>query len=181
MNYWQGKNIRLRALEHSDLETLVAWDLNSEVGKFMHFLTPPQSETAIKDWIAKETAKKLEDDRYFWIIENPAGHACGYIDTRCEARHGTFEYGISVVPEEKRKGYAAEAITMVAGYYFEHLRYQKVTAGVHSDNEASYKLHESLGFKLEGTLRSMIYREGSYVDLHYFGMTVDEYRARSGN
>jgi len=176
MNYFQGKNIRLRAIELSDVATLVEWDLHSEVGRYMHFLTPPQSEAAIKAFIEKESLKKLEDDRYFWIIENSAGDAVGYIDTRTDPRHGCFEYGVSVVPDQKCKGYASEAIMMVVAYYFDHLRYQKVTAGVHSNNEASMGLHKKLGFQLEGTLRNMIYQEGGYIDLHYFGLTIDEYR-----
>ncbi|HIG41942.1 MAG TPA: N-acetyltransferase [Gammaproteobacteria bacterium] len=62
--------------------------------------------------------------------------------------------------------------------YFNHLRYQKVTAGVHSDNHPSIELLKRLGFQLEGTLRNMIYRNGEYVDLHYFGLTVGEFRMR---
>ena len=178
MNYWQGNNVRLRAIVKSDWETLVAWDLNSEVGSHMHFLTPPQSPAAIEAFIEKETLKKFENDCYFWIIENLEGIAVGFIDTRTDQRHGTFEYGISVAPEHGRKGYASEAILLVAKYYFDHLRYQKLTAGVHSDNKASIKLHESLGFCLEGTIRNMIFKNGHYVNLHYYGFTLEEFRAK---
>ncbi len=178
MNYWQGKNIRLRAIESSDVSTLVEWDLHSEIGRYMHFTTPPQSEAAIRAFVEKEELKKLEDDRYFWIIESLEGVAVGYIDTRTDPRHGTFEYGVSVIPDYKRKGYASEAIMMVVAYYFDHLRYQKVTAGAHSDNQPSIELHKRLGFKHEGTHRNMVYREGSYVDTLYFGMTVAEFRTR---
>ena len=145
------------------------------VGRFMRFITPPQSAAAIKVFIEKETLKKLENDGYFQIIENNDGAAVGYIDTRTDPRHGTFQYCVSVVPEHKRNGYAAEAITMVVGYQFNYLRYQKVTAGVHSDNQPSIDLAKRLGFQLEGTLRSMIYRDGGYVDCHYIGLTSDAF------
>jgi len=177
MNYWEGNDIRLRAIVKGDSATLVSWDLNSVVGSHMHFLTPPQSLAAIEAFIEKETLKKFENDCYFWIIEDLEGSAVGFIDTRTDQRHGTFEYGLSVAPEHARKGYASEAIMMVAKYYFEHLRYQKLTAGVHSDNEASIKLHEKLDFRLEGTLRNMIFKNGGYVDLHYYGLTLEEFNA----
>ncbi len=62
-------------------------------------------------------------------------------------------------------------------YYFEELRYQKVTVPVHSYNTASIHLHERLGFKLEGTHRRMGFTRGAYFDLLWYGMTVDEFQS----
>lgn len=66
---------------------------------------------------------------------------------------------------------------LIVDYYFQHLRYHKVTPQVNSDNEASIQLHESLGFKLEGRVRDMMFTNGAYVDVLYYGLTVDEYIA----
>ena len=62
-------------------------------------------------------------------------------------------------------------------YYFDELRYQKVTVNVHSHNEASILLHQKLGFIKEGTHRRMGYTKGGYFDVIWFGMTVEEFRA----
>lgn len=62
-------------------------------------------------------------------------------------------------------------------YYFHELRYQKVTAIVYSFNGRSQRLHESLGFTLEGRLRRMAYTNGTLHDELYFGLTREEFDA----
>jgi RimJ/RimL family protein N-acetyltransferase len=52
---------------------------------------------------------------------------------------------------------------------------------VHADNEASIALHEKLGFRREGTLRRMMYTRGEYIDLHWYGMTKEEFVKRHLN
>jgi len=66
----------------------------------------------------------------------------------------------------------------VLRYYFEELRYQKVTVSVYSFNEESIALHKRLGFKQEGCLRRMIYTRGQYFDRLLFGLTADEFAVR---
>ncbi len=93
------------------------------------------------------------DDRDVWTA-----YRSGTINTHsCDPRHGTFGYGLAIAREHWRKGYASEAICLVLAYYFRELRYQKVTAHVYAFNEASIRLHEKLGFQLEGRLRRMIF------------------------
>jgi RimJ/RimL family protein N-acetyltransferase len=175
MNYWQGKYIRLRAVEITDIDAITEWNLDSDLGRYLEFLWPPTSQASVKAFIEKETLKKLENDEYFWIIENDEKVAVGHINTKCDSRNGTFEYAISVASKYKRRGYASEAIWMVLQYYFQHLRYQKVTVRIHADNQPSIDLHKKLGYQLEGTVRRMIYTNGVYIDMLHFGMTKEEF------
>ena len=78
----------------------------------------------------------------------------------------------------RRQGYASEAITLLLRYFFQELRYQKVTAHVYSFNEPSIKLHEKLGFQQEGRLRRMVYTNGQFFDEVLFGMTAEEFATR---
>ena len=75
------------------------------------------------------------------------------------------------------KGYAGEAIRLVLGYFFDELGYQKCTVDVYAFNTQSVRLHEKLGFKLEGRERRMIYTGGAYHDNLIMGITVEEFRA----
>jgi RimJ/RimL family protein N-acetyltransferase len=178
MQYWEGKIVNLRAMEPSDAVVIFDWHKDSELGRYMDFLTPPQSVESLKEYATKMSLRKLEDDQFFWMIDDKEGNTVGHIDTRCNVRHGNFEYGVSISSKYKRKGYAAEAIMMIVDYYFLHLRYHKVTAGIHSDNEASIRLHESLGFTLEGRVREMVFTNGKYVDDLYYGLTFEEYKSK---
>ena len=178
MNYWKTDLIRLRAVEPSDAQHFLKWHEDTELSRHMDFLSPPQSSEAIKTFIEKETLNKLEGDRYFWIIEDHAGAVVGHIDTRCNTRHRNFEYGVSIAARHRRMSYASDAINKVLDYYFNQLRYNKVMAGVHGDNEASKQLHERLGFRLEGTLTEMVFTNGNFIDMAVYGKTAAEFNAR---
>ncbi|HKQ77041.1 MAG TPA: GNAT family protein [Blastocatellia bacterium] len=180
LNFWQGKNVRLRGIEPSDADIFFAWNMDSEMARRLDFVWPPVSQAQVKREIEELSQKKLEHDSFTWVIEDTSGAAVGSISTHnCNARNGTFSYGVGVVREHQRKGYAAEAIQMILKYYFEELRYQKVSVAVHSYNEESIALHEKLGFVREGTLRRMIYTRGEYFDVYWYGMTKEEWE-RSG-
>jgi RimJ/RimL family protein N-acetyltransferase len=176
MNYWQGKKIRLRAIEPSDVEHFIRWNLDSERARHLDFVWPPASTASMQAWAEERSRQKLEHDTFHWLIENQDGEPVGSISTHdCHPHAGTFSYGIDIAREHQRKGYAREAIQLVLAYYFEELRYQKVTVPVHGDNEPSIRLHEGLGFQREGTHRRMFYTQGHFVDMIWFGLTVEEF------
>ena len=178
MNFWQNEKIRLRGIEPQDAEFFTEMNEDSEMGRYMDFLWPPTSREGSRVSCQEASKKKFEGDTFHWIIESPDGTPVGTIDTHsCNPRLGTFGFGVAIMEKHKRKGYAREAIQMVLNYYFEELNYQKVTVEVHSDNMASLKLHESLGFQREGILRRMGFTKGRFIDHHYFGLTAEEFDA----
>ena len=68
-----------------------------------------------------------------------------------------------------------EAIRLVLTYFFQELRYQKCNATVYAFNTSSIKLHESLGFQLEGRIRRNIYTSGQFYDELIYGITREEF------
>ncbi|HLJ34503.1 MAG TPA: GNAT family N-acetyltransferase [Ktedonobacteraceae bacterium] len=177
--FWQGSLVRLRGIEPSDWEQHFVWDKDSEIQRLDDRLFVPRSQEATKQWAEKMALREMKGDIYFFEIENLAGELVGCISTHeCDARTGTFRYGIAIQREHWRKGYASEAITIVLRYFFEELRYQKVTVNVFSFNDASIHMHERLGFQLEGRLRRMIYTQGQFFDELFYGMTAEEFREK---
>jgi RimJ/RimL family protein N-acetyltransferase len=175
-NTWQGNLVRLRAFEASDWEIHYHWDQDSKMERQLYNITFPRSQEATRRWAEKEAAKVPQDDNFFFEIENLTGEQVGIISIHdCSTRHGTFSYGVAIRSEHQRKGYASEAIILVLRYYFQELRYQKVTTPVFSFNEASLSLHEQLGFQQEGRVRRKIFTRGQYFDEIVFGMTVEEF------
>ena len=176
MNYWQGKKIRLRAIEPGDAETFYQWNQDSQRNANLDFIWPPTSLASVQAWAASEAQRKFENDAFRWVIEDLHGTPVGSIDTHHVSPHdGVFSYGVDVAAAYRRQGYAREAIWMVLRYYFEELRYQKVNVVVHSDNPDSIQLHEALGFQLEGRLRRSWYHGGHYVDALWYGLTYEEF------
>ena len=177
-NIFEGKLIRLRAIEPTDWEFFHSWDAEStDTARLTDEIWFPNSTTSAKDFAERES-KPREGDTFRFLIETLGGDPVGTINTHStNLRNGTFMYGLAVHPDQRRKGYAGEAIRLVLRYYFSERRYQKCTAEVYGFNEASQKLHEALGFTLEGRLRRMIYSDGTFHDALVYGITREEFEA----
>jgi len=173
---WQGRKVRLRAIEPGDWETYAAWNLDDEQARCLAAVPFPQSREAVRRWAEQEALRRPEDDRFRFVVENGADEAVGDVTThRCDRRVGTFSYGLNVRREHRRRGYASEAIGLVLRFYFRELRYQKVTVDVFDFNTPSVRLHEKLGFRLEGRLRRMTFGDGRFSDVLVYGLLAEEF------
>ena len=172
---WQGKRVRLRAIEPSDWEVYFAWNQDDDQARAVSGIPFPQSKEAVRQWAQQEATRKPEGDAFRFVIENETGEVVGDLTTHhCEPRAGAFSYGITIRREHRRNGYAAGAIALVLRYYFRELRYQKATVSVYSFNEASARLHESLGFQMEGRIRRTVFTDGELFDELVYGITAEE-------
>ena len=180
-NFFQGERVRLRAIEPEDGDTFFRWNLDSEMLRVVDYLRSPSSLTSTRAWAQKMATQEVKDDLIHCVIEDSEGKMVGLINSHSTNRRtGTFGYGIVVGEEHRGRGYASEAITMLLRYFFEELRYQKVTTTVYSCNPPSIALHEKLGFQLEGRIRRMIYTRGQFDDELFYGMTCEEFAERHG-
>ncbi len=177
-NIFQGKLVRLRAGEPSEAVIFRNWDReDTESGRLMYEIPFPMPR--LNEQASSNEVKLHEGDNFPFTIETLDGVVAGAIHIHhCDVRCGTFMYGIAIFPEHRRKGYAFEAIWLTLRYYFYERRYQKCTAEVYSFNEASARLHERLGFTLEGRLRRMVYTAGAFRDTLFYGITIEEFQAK---
>jgi RimJ/RimL family protein N-acetyltransferase len=180
-NFWQGEKIRLRAIEPEDAPSFFAWNLDSEMARVLDYLWPPGSMASQREWTQRTATAEIKEDKLYLVMEDQQGNAVGMISTHATNRRvGSFAYGLTVGEEHRGRGYASEAVIMLLRYFFEELRYQKVTVTVYECNPASIALHEKLGYQLEGRVRRMVYTGGRYYDELYYGMTCEEFWARYG-
>jgi RimJ/RimL family protein N-acetyltransferase len=176
---FRGQRVRLRAIEPADWAASFAWNQDDEQARSLYNIPFPQSAEAVRQWAQQESTRQPEDDAFRFVIENERGEVVGNLATHdCDRRVGAFSYGVSIRQDQRRAGYAAEAIELVLRYYFQELRYQKVTVRVYSFNDASSRLHEKLGFQLEGRLRRTVFTSGEYFDELIYGLTVEEFVSR---
>ena len=175
-NYWQGEKIRLRALELSDIDFFFVLSQDVERGQLIDWLKPPTSREAIENWLRDKAKQDMQNFEYQWMVDSLAGQTVGSIVTHtCNSRTGTFSYALDIAREFQRKGFATETITLILSYYFRELRFQKVTIAADSNNTASIALHKQLGFKHEGTHRRMVFSNGVYSNIEWFGLTAEEF------
>jgi RimJ/RimL family protein N-acetyltransferase len=162
---WQGRLVRLRAIEPEDWQVYFAWNHDDQQARAVSNIPFPQSTAAVREWVEREARRPPDNDAFRFIIVNEDDDVVGDLTTHyCDRRAGTFSYGITIRRDQRRKGYAADAIGLVLRYYFRELRYQKVTVSVASFNEASLRLYERLGFRQEGRIRRTVFTGGAYFD-----------------
>jgi RimJ/RimL family protein N-acetyltransferase len=175
-NFWQGKSICLRAVVLEDWKYFLEWDKDIQFSQFTDDLLFPDSPERLKKWISELTVAEPWKHDFRMMIENIEGECVGTINSHtCNARAGTFQYGIYIQPEHQSKGYGTQAIQLLLTYFFHELRYQKVNVTIHAFNEGSIRLHRKLGFIEEGRLRQMAFTNGRYYDEVILGMTLEEF------
>jgi len=178
IRYWEGERVTLRAMKPSDAALFHTFD--DEVSRGLDGIQWPMSDAKFNSWFEQQQKARF-DDSIRLVADNRERVPVGTIDTfQCNRRHGTFKYGVAVAPQHQGQGYASEMIVMTLRFYFYELGFQKATPHVFAFNAASIRLHEKLGFQLEGRLRSMMYTNGAYHDELHYGMTRDEFAALHG-
>jgi len=105
----EGRHLNLRIVEKEDLPLLYEWENNPDFrGEYEEL----RQET-------KTNFEKLYDnlkDEQWFFIEKKDGEKIGNIVHEVSA--GEVEVGYFVVPNERRKGYATEAIMIMVDYLF---------------------------------------------------------------
>jgi RimJ/RimL family protein N-acetyltransferase len=86
------------------------------------------------------------------------------------------EVGYFVVPKERGKGYATEAIMMMVDYLFLSKDLERIQAKADPENTASCKALTNAGFKREGILRKTFFARGKWKDDCVFSIIREEWK-----
>lgn len=183
--YWEGRLIRLRGIEPEDAEAHYNLNQQDDISRFQWVMYPPVSRAGTRAWAEEASVQRQEGfpqtgHEFSAQIETLVdGTLVGGIATHhCDLRAGVFSYGLHVEEAHRGKGYAKEAICLILRYFFQELRYQKCNVEAMEINVASQKLHEALGFQMEGRRRRVVYTHGRHSDMLEFGITLEEFRDR---
>jgi RimJ/RimL family protein N-acetyltransferase len=163
----EGKNVNLRILEREDLPLLHEWDNNPDFkGEFEQ----------LREWTKTDLEKlydNLKDSQWFFI-EKKDGTKIG--DMVHQRETGEVEIGYFVVPDERKKGYATEAIIIMVDYLFLSKNLVRIQAKADPENIASCKALEKAGFKREGILRKTFFSRGKWKDDCMFSILREEWK-----
>ncbi len=178
MNLWEGRLVRLRALEPGDVEAFVAGDADTEGARAGWRIFPPRSLAVAAEWVEQASRAANDGDEFRLAIE-AGGELVGSINSHsCDPVVGTCSYGIGVFPWARRQGYGRDAVIVLLRYLFGERRYQKCTVSTPAFNEASVAFHQALGFQVEGRIRRTVFTDGQHWDEVVLGITAEEYASR---
>jgi len=88
------------------------------------------------------------------------------------------DLGVWIAEPSWGEGYGTEASERLVDYAFEERNLHRVTARVLEGNEGSKRIWEKLGFEHEARLRDSEFMDGTYRDMHVYGVLEDEWRER---
>jgi diamine N-acetyltransferase len=144
--------IFLRALEPEDLEFLFALENDPELWAVSDVLPAPISRQTLRDYLQHAAASLAEVGQMRLIISSQAGEAVGTLDLfDYSSLHQRAGVGITVIKQERRRGYAQVALAQLLPYARQALRLHQLYCTVASTNQASINLFEGAGFRQVGT------------------------------
>ena len=163
----EGKNVRLSIVEKRDLPILLEWDNNVDFrGQFEN----PKQETMAD---LEKLYDNIKDAQWFFI-EKKNGIKIGFVSHFLSASE--TEIGYNIVPSERNKGYANEAIQIIVDYLFLSKDIMRVQAKAVTENVPSWKALEKAGFKREGILRRTFYCRGKWRDDCIYSIIREEWK-----
>jgi len=170
MNVLIGEDIKLRALEPSDLEFLYLLENDSSFWVVSN-TTTPYSRFILKQYL-ENSHRDIYDIKQLRLvicnIEND--EAVGCIDFYdFDPKHHRVGVGIIIFSKDDRnKGFATQSLALVCKYAFEGLNVHQVIASISEDNLPSIKLFEKAGFERTGLKKDWIYNNGAYKNVFQY-------------
>ena len=161
------KTVRLRIVTRDDLPLLSAWENDLQViSEFGNFGFHPAdtfeyrfSETGLISPQYGRLMVVTSDDQ---IVGEVSYHLEAY-----GPNDGSKAYniGITILPEQRGKGYGTEAQQLLAAYLFSTYPIMRIEASTDKENIAEQRALEKAGFTREGILRRAQWRNGNWHDM----------------
>jgi RimJ/RimL family protein N-acetyltransferase len=157
----------LRALDLEDYKSSLQWRRDDEIWDMVVGRKYYVSEEYERRWVAR-IAEGTPNDVKLAICTRVDQKYVGNIyltDIDFFNRHASS----SILIGDKDywgNGYATEAMLLILHHAFFELGLERIEARQLLSNQASIKLHQKCGYKVEGTLRKVVFKNGQLVDLN---------------
>jgi diamine N-acetyltransferase len=176
MSSLEGKDIKLRALEPSDLDFLYELENDESVWEVSN-TTTPYSKFVLKKYLDNAHRDIYEVKQLRLVIcEKKTHRPIGFVDLfDFDPKHKKVGVGIVIFKaEDKGKGYATQSLQQVCAYAFGQLNMHQVYANITEDNTSSLQLFEKLGFTRSGVKKDWIHSEGIYKSEYLYQLIVHD-------
>jgi [ribosomal protein S5]-alanine N-acetyltransferase len=151
------ERLTLREWRNSDLDDLVEGLGNFAVAQWLAFVPHPYTPDHGASWLQScitSAAKMPRRGYHLAIVLNSEAKVIGGVSLDgIDFQHGTAGGGIWLNAHHHNCGYGTEAFAARLRFAFDELNLRRIENGFLQGNEASRKLLEKLGYKLEGVKR----------------------------
>lgn len=172
----EGKLVRLRAPEPSDLERVYTWINDREVTQFL-IARYPMSHGDEERWLAAATVENgFANDVRLAIETRDGTHIgnCGLHRISAEDRHA--DLGIMIGDKSCwSNGYGTDAVMTLLRFAFHQMNLHRVSLGVFDFNDRAIACYRKCGFIEEGRERQVYFQDGQYHDIIRMSILRDEF------
>ncbi len=171
----EGKKVNLRLMEKEDVLLLVDW-WNSLEYQGEYFPIPQKSKAQTLREFENPSPVQVAMEPHEFMIEKKDGTRIRHIGDGRDILHDWIEIGYDIVPSERKKGYATEAIQIMVDYLFLIKNIPRISICTDARNTAAIRAAEKAGFRKEGIVRKGGFTQGKFVDACLLGLLRDEWK-----
>ena len=180
MIYTKDKKIAIKAIEKSDLPLIQSWRNDESLRQYFREYRD-FSITQKENWYDN----MINDNRFeMFVIRDCDGNCLSdernvgvtgitYIDW--VNRHGDVHFYIGKNSEWIDKKYSPSAIKLILDYGFNILNLNKLWAEIYEIDTKKLDFFQSLGFKIDASLREHYFHNGKYYTSHILSLLRSEY------
>jgi len=163
----------IRSYQHSDKAALVKYADNKKIfvrskDRFPH----PYTEEDAEEWLG--LACNQNPELNFAIANETELIGAVGLQIQDDVNRFSAEIGYWIAEPFWGQGIAASALTEMTDYAFKHFKFNRLFASVFEGNNASVKVLEKAGYKLEGKLRKAVYKDDNFLDQYIYSILKEE-------
>lgn len=162
-----SKNIKLRAVEPSDIDLIFEWENDPSIWHLSNTLSP-FSRFDLEQYVLNASKDIYSAKQLRLMIElTKNNRTIGSIDLfDFEPMHRRAGIGILINNQERNKGYASEAIELLLDYSSKTLNLHQLFCNIETNNKISLELFKKKNFKEIGIKKDWNLRNGQWVNEH---------------
>jgi len=170
----KSDNLIIRAFEKKDLTLFTEYRSKKVVAKYQNW-TDYTYEDAINLFEGMDYSTFGTEGNWYQLAISAlySDELIGDIAVHFIDQH-QVEIGFTVCPKHQNKNVATEAVTTFLRYIFIELNKHRVIAITDTNNTASYKLLEKLGFRREGHFIKNVFFKGAWGDEYQYALLKTE-------
>lgn len=176
-----GERVELRRHRRENYGLYARWYGDHEIWHLTSWASAPLGPRAVERLFDDRALSPTDESFAIHLLgqEEPIGVVSL---TNIDGSKGSAELSVIVGhPEDRHRGYGAEAIDLLVGYGFEELGLRSVGLSVFEFNEGATSTYEKLGFRREGRIRDAVRRDGKYHDAILMRITISDRESRQGS
>ena len=180
---YEGERVRLRRLEPDDTSHILEHRNQYELRQYLP--TPlPTSQEDMQRYIDSANESFTKRSKFTFAIETKEDNTLiGIIDLAnisWMSRNGEISIFAVFHPDYRGKGYGKDALLVLLDIGFSVLNMHSVYLWVASFNERAIQFYEKIGFRSQGKLRELAFRDGKHYDVVIMDILQSEFREKYG-